>query len=76
MYGKRDEVAKLQNFVRELASVKQFNTFEEQFTMFKREIQEKYYKADQIDSKVEGMRIFSNNHYTSKEDTAKNDEKY
>lgn len=46
MYGKRDEVAKLQNFVRELASVKQFNTFEEQFTMFKREIQEKYYKAD------------------------------
>jgi hypothetical protein len=34
-YGKKEDVTKLQNFVRELASVKQFNTFEEQFYDFK-----------------------------------------
>ena len=54
-FGKKEDVSKLQNFVRELASVKQFNTFEEQFHSFKKEINEKYYNADAVDNKVEGM---------------------
>lgn len=62
--------------MRELASVKQFNTFEEQFNLFRKEIYADYYKSDQVDIKMEGMRLFSNKTYTSKEETTKLDETY
>ena len=44
-YSKKEEVIKLQTFVWELASIKQFNTFEEQFTEFKNVVENNYYKV-------------------------------